>query len=57
LVEGMHLSETENDIFEEFNIDATDFVLLNRLKVELELDLNMVYSIESNDFIDISSNK
>ena len=57
LVEGMHLSEAENDIFEEFNIDATDFVLLNRLKVELELDLNRIYSIESNDFIDISSNK
>jgi hypothetical protein len=57
LVEGMHLSEIENDIFEEFNIDATDFVLLNRLKVELELDLNRIYSIESNDFIDISSNK
>ena len=57
LVDGRVLSEAENDIFEEFNIDTADFSMLNRLKVELELDLKAFYSIETGNFIDISSNK
>lgn len=57
LLEDKYLSEEENDILEEFNINASDFVLLNRLKVELELDLKSIYSIETGDFIDISSSK
>ena len=57
LLEGKSLSEQENDVLEEFNIDVSDSVLLNRLKVELELNLNMVYSTKSNSLIDISSNK
>jgi hypothetical protein len=51
------VSENENDILEEFNINAADFALLNRLKVELELDLKSIYSIEKGNFVDISSNK
>lgn len=57
LLEGKSLSEAENDILEEFNIDATDFALLNRLKVELELNLKSIYSIKKGNFVDISSNK
>ena len=57
LLEGKSLSEDENDILEEFNINASDFALLNRLKVELELDLKSIYSIEKGNFIDISSDK
>jgi len=57
LVDGRVLSEAENDIFEEFNIDTADLSMLNRLKVELELDLKAFYSIETGNFIDISSNK
>ncbi len=57
LLEGKSVSENENDILEEFNINAADFALLNRLKVELELDLKSIYSIEKGNFVDISSNK
>lgn len=57
LLEGKSLSEEENDILEEFNINASDFALLNRLKVELELDLKSIYSIKTGNFIDISSDK
>ena len=57
LVDGRVLSEAENDIFEEFNIDTADLSMLNRLKVELELDLKAFYSIETGNFIDISSNR
>lgn len=57
LLKGKSVSENENDILEEFNIDAADFALLNRLKVELELDLKSIYSMENGNFIDISSNK
>ena len=56
LLEGEEISEDENDIFEEFNIDTTDIVLLNKLKSELELDLQCLYSIKSNNYIDISTN-
>lgn len=57
LLEGKSLSEEENDILEEFNINALDFALLDRLKVELELDLKSIYSIETGNFIGISSDK
>ena len=57
LLEGKSLSEEENDILEEFNINISDFDLLNKLKVELELDLKSFYSTETGEFIDISSDK
>lgn len=57
LLEGKSLSEQENDVLEEFNINAADFALLNRLKVELELNLKSIYSIKKGNFVDISSNK
>ncbi len=57
LLEGKTLSEEENDIFEEFNINVSDFSLLNKLKIEIELDLKKYYSIETDDFVDISSNR
>ena len=57
LLEGEELSEEENDIFEDFNIDTTDFALLDKLTVELKLDLKRIYSIKTGNFIDISSNE
>ena len=57
LLEGTPLSEQENDVFEEFNINTADFALLNKLKVELELDLKSFYSTEDDNFIDITYNK
>ena len=56
LVEGKSLSDEEKESLDEFKIDLSNLPLINKLKVELELDLNAIYSIEHNQFIDISDN-
>lgn len=56
VLEGETLSEDLQDLFDEFKIDVKDISLLNRLKVELELNLKAFYSKKANDFQDISTN-
>ena len=56
LIEGKTLSEGEKEFLDEFKIDISNLSLINKLKIELELDLNAIYSIEYNQFLDICDN-
>lgn len=56
LLNGKDLSDDENEFLDEFKIDISNLALINKLKIELELDLNAIYSIEYNQFLDISDN-
>ena len=44
-------------MLKDLNIDATDFDLLHRLKIELELDLKTTYHTDTEEYVDISSNQ
>ena len=54
LVEGKSLSDDEKEFLDEFKIDISNLALINKLKIELELDLKAFYSVKTNQFIDIS---